>query len=125
MYGLCDAPRAWYEEAAERILRAGADTIVRHPLDACLFMCYEPTKEEVTEETERPLTAVFGIHVDDLIGCGDFDSPHFKSLEKLHGIFTFREWQDSDELEYCGSQLLHKEDVLRLSQASRKSNQSP
>ena len=28
IYGLCDAPRAWYEEATERILRMGKGTII-------------------------------------------------------------------------------------------------
>ena len=37
MYGLCDAPRAWFEEATERILQVGDGRIVQHPLDACLW----------------------------------------------------------------------------------------
>ena len=41
IYGLYDAPRAWYEEATERILRTGKGTIIQHPLDACLFLAYD------------------------------------------------------------------------------------
>ena len=35
--GLCDAPRAWYNEIRERMIKFGA---VVHPLDPCLFMVY-------------------------------------------------------------------------------------
>ena len=49
MYGLCDAPRAWYSEARERITRLG--TIV-HPLDPCLFMAYNYDAPENTCTTQ-------------------------------------------------------------------------
>ena len=43
MYGLCDAPRAWYTEAVDRIL--SLDNVYRHPLDACLFLVFDPKQE--------------------------------------------------------------------------------
>ena len=35
MYGLVDAPKAWFDEAVDRILTMGDGAIVRHPLDSC------------------------------------------------------------------------------------------
>ena len=46
MYGLCDAPRAWYMEAVDRIL--SIPNVVRHPLDACLFMVYDNVQPDFT-----------------------------------------------------------------------------
>ena len=120
MYGLCDAPRAWYEEASERILKVGEGNIQRHPLDPCLFMVYHPLPEgqNLDPNVERELACVFGIHVDDLVGCGDPSDPYFIQIkEKLQNVFTFREWQDGDKLEYCGSQInCEKGDVIILGQ---------
>ena len=119
MYGLCDAPRAWYEEASERILRAGV-TIQRHPFDPCLFLVYRPLPKDQAVDLmlERDLACIFGIHVDDLVGCGDPQDQYFiDTKKKLQEIFTFREWQDGNKLEYCGSQIdCEKDDVIMLKQ---------
>ena len=120
MYGLCDAPRAWYEEASERILRAGGGDIQRHPLDPCLFLVYRPLPAERAMDpmVERDLACIFGIHVDDLVGCGDPQDQYFIDVKKkLQEIFTFREWQDGNKLEYCGSQIdCEKDEVIVLKQ---------
>ena len=110
MYGLCDAPRAWYEEAATRILNMGNGTIVQHPLDACLFLAYDRPVHPPPEEGADPprLLALFGIHVDDIFGCYMDDAETEKLLNNLKSIFTFREWitsNDKNELEYCGAQI--------------------
>ena len=120
MYGLCDAPRAWYEEASERILKVGDGNILRHPLDPCLFMVYKPWPEgtPLDPNVERDLAGIFGIHVDDLVGCGNPDDPIFtETKKKLQEVFTFREWQDGDKLEYCGSQIdCQRAEVITLGQ---------
>ena len=110
MYGLCDTPRAWYEEAATRILNMGNGTIVQHPLDACLFLAYDRPVHPPPEEGADPprLLALFGIHVDDIFGCYMDDVETEKLLTNLKSIFTFREWitsNDKSELEYCGAQI--------------------
>eukprot|EP00435_Cladocopium_sp_Y103_P067059 s369_g29.t1 len=111
MYGLCDAPRAWFEEATSRILRMGNGAIVQHPLDACLFLAYDrPVHPPPPEGGEEPrLLALFGIHVDDIFGCYYEADEHTEILLKnLKEIFNFREWitaNDKQELEYCGAQI--------------------
>ena len=41
MYGLVDAPKAWFDEAVERILKMGNGAIVQHLLDSCLFLAFD------------------------------------------------------------------------------------
>ena len=112
MYGLCDAPRAWFEEASERILKAGEGKIVQHPLDACCFLVFDkPPAPPAEGELEAELVAIFGLHVDDLFGCVLQDDPRGEDLQKtLKGIFNFREWVTGDSLEYCGCQVEKKGD---------------
>jgi hypothetical protein len=111
MYGLCDAPRAWFEEATERILTMGNGAIVQHPLDACLFLAFDkPIHPPPPEGEDQPrLLALFGIHVDDIFGCYDENDEHTEILLKnLKGIFNFREWVTANvknELEYFGAQI--------------------
>ena len=38
VYGLVDAPRAWYKEAAKRLERLG---FTRHPLDQSFFLYHD------------------------------------------------------------------------------------
>ena len=108
MYGLCDAPRAWYEAATQKILDYGKGKIIQHPLDACLFMVFDrPVHPPPAQDDEEPqLVAMFGIHVDDLFGCHRKDATTF--IGGLRKIFTFREWntgEENKELEYCGAQI--------------------
>ena len=111
MYGLCDAPRAWFEEATSRILKMGNGAVVQHPLDACLFLAYDKAlyPPPAEGEPEPRLLALFGIHVDDIFGCYHETDEHTDVLLKnLKGIFNFREWvtaKDKDEMEYCGAQI--------------------
>ncbi|CAE7334635.1 RE2, partial [Symbiodinium microadriaticum] len=88
MYGLCDAPRAWYDEASRRLEQAG---FTKHSLDACLFLYFAPD-----------LRCAVGLHVDDLLGTSSPDSKDFikKSLLEL---FSFRDYrEDQDEFEFLG-----------------------
>ena len=70
IFGLRDAPRAWSENAIERILRTANGTIIQHPLDACPFLAYGQGPHQAHDhEIEPQLVGIFGIHVDDLCGC--------------------------------------------------------
>ena len=111
MYGLCDAPRAWYSEARERITKLGA---IVHPLDPCLFMTYDYEAPEDTWTTQAddngnnvkhpPLTGLFGLHVDDILGCGNMHNKSFQAfLKSLKQTFNFRTWKQATDMEYCGA----------------------
>ena len=80
MYGLGDAPRAWFEEAPRRLLSLG---FTKHPLDACLFLLFD---------TE--LRCAIGLHVDDLLGIVD-PSLGDKVKEDLQRLFAFRDFPRS------------------------------
>ena len=110
MYGLVDAPKAWFDEAVDRILKMGDGTIVQHPLDACLFLAFDRALRPQEQEDDPPrLLAIFGIHVDDLLGCSNEQDPLTKKLmDKLRKTFCFREWHsgaERDELSYCGAKI--------------------
>ena len=125
MYGLCDAPRAWFEEATERLLKVGGGKIVQHPLDACLFMVYS---EKPCESCPSPrLLGLFGLHVDDLFGCFHPTDKTSKELQdKIHKAFSFREWIVGDKLEYCGSTIAKiGENHWKLSHEKYMAKQKP
>eukprot|EP00435_Cladocopium_sp_Y103_P056576 s2481_g19.t1 len=112
MYGLVDAPKAWFDEAVERILKMGNGSIMQHPLDGCLFLAFDRKIQLDFDDVEaKPrLIAVFGLHVDDLLGCCDEKDPATKSLmDTLRRTFNFREWHsgaEKDELTYCGAKIV-------------------
>ena len=56
--------------------------------------------------------------MDDLIGCGDLQGPYFNEIKvKLKSAFTFREWQDDNNLEYSGNPIKYIiDDILNLNQ---------
>ena len=117
MYGLVDAPKAWYDEAVSRILKMGKGAIIQHPLDSCLFLAYDRVipSDRSQEGTELPrLLSIFGIHVDDLFGCHNDDDPKTADfLSQLKSIFKFREWhsgRDHKELTYCGAKITPLDD---------------
>ncbi|CAE7942423.1 RE2 [Symbiodinium necroappetens] len=102
MYGLVDAPRAWYAEATARLESLG---FRRHPLDRCLFLYHDPNK---LDEQGRPtLVAMIGMYVDDLLCIGDASDDRFNSVvTKLRDAFAFREWHQGEEsVEYLGAQV--------------------
>ena len=131
MYGLCDAPRAWYLEAVERIL--SLDNVYRHPLDACLFLVFDPSAQSQlsplsAEESAAPgrLVATFGIHVDDLLGCGDVNNEIYKKVKKqLHELFSFRMWEESSTLQYCGCKIVKDDTCISLKQTDYITKQKP
>ena len=112
MYGLCDAPRAWFLEAKDRLTRLGA---IQHPLDPCLFLIYDwnaPKEKWVVQEDTNsnevcrhpPLCGLLGLHVDDLLGGGDNENKSYKEfITNLKSNFQFRTWEEDKTVEYCGA----------------------
>ena len=130
IYGLCDAPRAWYEEATERFLKIGKGSIIQHPLDACLFLAFDQDPHQAHALGVEPqLIGMFGMHVDDLFGCLMPNNEYATQLQKsLKEVFSFREWLNGDHLEYCGCQVdkvnnnhwrLHQEKYLHKQKPTR------
>ena len=117
MYGLVDAPRSWYVEATRRILEI--PNIVQHPLDACCFMVYDPDKpSQLDDNIPGELVAIFGIHVDDMLGCGNIDSKVYQETKAiLQEKFSFRIWQEDTNMEYCGCKIDLEKDFINLHQS--------
>ena len=112
-YGQLDAPRRWFLEAVRRLKSLG---FRQHILDPCLFLLYENDFKEVKTNGdgtfgEHHLCGMICLHVDDMLGCGNLKSPVYSYVEKkLKETFSFREWQTSSKLEYCGATLEKEED---------------
>ena len=115
-YGQIDAPRGWYLEAVDRLLKKG---LKQHALDPCCFLIYEDLSHSEDADNTSSTDAVFGpsqmcgmviMHVDDMLGAGCPTSERYrKTIEDLKSSFTFREWKEDDNLEYCGCELLKTE----------------
>ena len=91
VYGLCDAPRAWFVEATRRLTSLG---FVQHPLDSCLFLLFGPR-----------LQCAIGLHVDDLIGISD-PAIRQKVKEDLQKLFSFRDFRENQEnFDFLGVQV--------------------
>ena len=131
MYGLVDAPRAWYLEARERLTSLGA---MVHPLDSCLFMVYDDAAQsqilpDSSSEASQMLVAIFGIHVDDILGCCNPNSPRWQSFQtSLKKTFEFRTWDEATPqkgLEYCGVTVAVPAGMTTLSQETYIKKQHP
>ena len=114
-----DAPRRWFLEATRRLKQLG---LRQHCLDPCLFMLYETdfpeepaTSADLVVGSDR-LCGLICIHVDDLLGTGCPSSSTYQKMEaRLKEAFNFREWHDTEAMEYCGANLHHTEEGWKLS----------
>ena len=118
MYGLVDAPRSWYVEAISQILQI--PNIYQHPLDACCFMIYDPSKpSQLDSECPGELVGVFGINVDDMLGCGNLQSPAYQQAKaELQQRFSFRMWKEENDMEYCGCNINVQDNYITLHQSN-------
>ena len=110
-YGQLDAPRKWFQEATRRLRALGFRV---HHLDPCCFLLYEsdfPNDANDVSKTDQVLgedrlCCMICIHVDDMLGGGNPESATYKRVrDELQQAFSFREWQTSNKLEYCGATL--------------------
>ena len=125
VYGQLDAPRRWYLEAVRRLRSLG---LRQHLLDPCTFLIYETDLEDPYKPGTRRsstlgddrLCGMICLHVDDMLGAGDADSPVYQEvIKKLREMFSFREWKDGDNLEYCGATIEKGSDgTLKLNHSS-------
>ena len=124
-YGQLDAPRRWYLEAVRRLRSLG---LRQHILDPCTFLIYETDLEDPYKPGtcrsstlgDDRLCGMICLHVDDMLGAGDADSPVYQEvIKKLQEMFSFREWKDGDNLEYCGATIQKGSDgTLKLNHTS-------
>ena len=87
-----------------------------------MFLVYDMNAPSQFEPTlQGSLVGLFGIHVDDVIGCGDLQSPTFQLVkEQLHKAFSFRLWEEAQpgaSVEYCGCKVEVQEDKVQLHQS--------
>ena len=125
VYGQLDAPRRWYLEAVRRLRSLG---LRQHLLDPCTFLIYETDLEDPYKPGtcrsstlgDDRLCGMICLHVDDMLGAGDADSPVYQEVvKKLREMFSFREWKDGDDLEYCGATIEKGSDgTLKLNHSS-------
>ena len=125
VYGQLDAPRRWYLEAVRRLRSLG---LRQHLLDPCTFLIYETDLEDPYKPGtcrsstlgDDRLCGMICLHVDDMLGAGDADSPVYQEvIKKLREMFSFREWKDGDNLEYCGATIEKGSDgTLKLNHSS-------
>lgn len=113
-HGQIDAPRGWYLEAVERLIKMG---LRQHALDPCAFLVFElddsnydandPIYEIVNSFGEHRMVGIIIMHVDDLLGAGCYNNPRYQAVvEMLKHNFSFREWKEEQPvLEYCGFKL--------------------
>ena len=96
-YGQADAPRRWWMEADARLRSLG---LRPHRLDPCLYLSFN---------SQNKLDGMIILHVDDMLGAGDTWSDGKASWKRrvteLKLTFNFREWQDGQDLEYCGAEI--------------------
>ena len=77
-----------------------------------------PTSADLVVGADR-LCGLICIHVDDLLGTGCPSSVAYQKLEaRLKEAFNFREWHDTESMEYCGASLVHNSEGWKLSHES-------
>ncbi|CAE7795640.1 Copia protein [Symbiodinium microadriaticum] len=94
VYGLNDAPSAWYKTLDRALLEVGFE---RSRLDRCLYFMREG----------RQLTGIFGIHVDDSVTGGQ-GQKYERALSLLKEKFEFRKWRVRDG-DFCGARYTQSE----------------
>ena len=84
VYGLRNAPRAWWKRVVRDLTETGW---VQHQLDQCNFRFMNITE----------LVGLIGVYVDDFLVARCDDFPVFSdALSKLKGTFQWRTWNEDN-----------------------------
>ena len=98
VYGLLHAPRAWADKLASELQAQGW---IQSRLEPCVWRLYD---------SEEVLCGLIGIHVDDILCCGQgvvFE----QKIANLKGSFPFGAWRSLAEgAIFCGCELKQRED---------------
>ena len=105
-YGLVQAPRCWFMDISEKMKLQGWKSRLA---DRCLFVLYDDVTGDVI--------GAAGLHVDDLLICGDESRPKFQKAEaELQNTYKWGKWQ-TGEVEFAGCQIAQLADgSLRIDQ---------
>ena len=96
-YGLCHAPRKWYEKCVATMLSLGWQQLKG---DKCLYVLLE----------EGCLVGIAGLHVDDFLLAGSSTSKKFVDSEQsLLKAFRWGKWETAD-FEFAGCQIYQNSD---------------
>ena len=79
VYGLCDAPRSWWESFSKTLKNLG---MRQSELDPCTYYWYH----------EGELQGLVALHVDDMI-IGGSEEFHEKVLFQLRQVYPFKHWK--------------------------------
>ena len=98
VYGLLHAPRAWADKLGKELRHQGW---VQSRLEPCMWRLFE---------ADGRLCGLLGVHVDDVLCCGD--GSHFeKKMALLRQSFPFGSWKSlAEPVMCCGCELRQRED---------------
>ncbi|CAE7400538.1 GIP [Symbiodinium sp. CCMP2456] len=99
VYGQANAPRRWYIHVKKTLMDLGW---IPHTLDPCLFLYVERVNDQDT------VTAVLGLHVDDLILAALLGFNHH--LDAVHASFTWGKAWDTRDFVFVGRRICQHED---------------
>ena len=98
VYGLRNAPRAWYKRVRTDLESLGWRA---HQLDQCVFLKYEGEQ----------LIGACGVYVDDFILAGKKNDPRWKAAKaSLVGLYKWGKWE-TNSFTLCGVRYLQKSDT--------------
>ena len=104
-YGLCHAPRAWFDHISQTMQRLGFKQMLS---DRCLFAIYDQQGE---------ICGLAGLHVDDLLLAGDEKNEVFNTAYKgLLEAYRRGKW-DEKEFDFAGIRVRQSDDMsIRVDQ---------
>ena len=104
-YGLCHAPRKWFETVTNVLNQHGWRPLLS---DRCVF---------VLHDSAGKLCGIAGVHVDDFIIAGQGET-YLTARRKLEEAFVWGKWE-KENFEFAGCDLRQSEDgTITLSQES-------
>eukprot|EP00435_Cladocopium_sp_Y103_P023442 s1426_g5.t1 len=90
-YGLVQAPRCWFNDISSKMKKQGWKGILA---DRCIFI--------LNDDDDGRIIGAAGLHVDDLLTCGDEKHPKYvKAEQELMNTYKWGKWQ-SGEIEFAG-----------------------
>eukprot|EP00438_Fugacium_kawagutii_P018226 Skav218341 [mRNA] locus=scaffold755:624672:632918:- [translate_table: standard] len=96
-YGLCHAPRKWYEKCISTMRELGWKQLQG---DKCVFTLLDERGE---------LCGIAGLHVDDFLISGNDSEVYTSSLDSLQKAFRWGKWE-TEEITFTGCRIRQRDD---------------